>query len=367
MASSPSRLVGRSLADVMGWSSSRSSSVATRQRVSDAGPVAPTLEPPSLMPTLESSAPEPTLTKTPPTHEVRENLAREAVAQGAPEPTIAAPELPGDFWRQHFRLSAEPFSLTPDPDFLFLSSVHAEALAGLHFGVWERRGLSVMIGEVGTGKTTLVYSLLSRLDPEIETAYLSNTLLSFDEILENALSDFGVTCPSRRRLDLQTALNRFLRACADQGKTAALVVDEAQNLSDEVFEQLRLLLNFETYKSKLLQIVLVGQPELSARLSQPNLRQIGDRVAVWCQLDPLSKLEARAYIEHRLATATGSLELFTQSALNLLIRKARGIPRRINILAHNAMLFAYGQELQRVDRATVAQAVRELRGPWAAS
>ncbi len=270
-----------------------------------------------------------------------------------------------DIWQRHYNLSTEPFALTPDPEFLFPSAAHTEAMAGLKLGLWERRGLLVMVGEVGTGKTTLVYSLLSQLDPQIETSYLSNTLLSFEELLQNALQDFGVTTTSRNRLDLQTALNTFLRDCANRGKTAALVIDEAQNLTDEVFEQLRLLLNFETYKSKLLQILLAGQPELAAKLRQPNLRQIGDRVAVRCGLGPLSSTEARAYIEHRLTTAGGSLRLFTRPALGLLIRKARGIPRRINILAHNAMLFAYGREIDRVDRATMAQAVRELQGSLA--
>ncbi len=271
-----------------------------------------------------------------------------------------------DIWRRHFRLTVEPFALTPDPDFLFPSEAHTEALAGLKLGLWDRRGLLVLTGEVGTGKTTLVYSLLSQLDPQIETAYLSNTLLSFEELLESALHDFGVTATSRNRLDLQTALNTFLRECANRGKTAALVIDEAQNLTDEVFEQLRLLLNFETYKSKLLQILLAGQPELATKLKQPHLRQIGDRVAVRCDLGPLSSTDARAYIEHRLTTAGGSLDLFTRPALRLLIRKARGIPRRINVLAHNAMLFAYGRELGQVDRATVAQAVREHQGLLAA-
>lgn len=327
------RLAGRSLSEVLHWS---------RGPARDAEQDNPSLEPPAAPAVGTGSTPEPP-------------RPAEAAATPAPAP------VPGlDLWRQHFGLRGDPFSLTPDPEFLYPSTAHAEALAGLQLGLWERRGLTVMIGEVGTGKTTLVYSLLSRLDPQIETAYLSNTLLTFDEILESALDDFGVACPSRRRLDLQKALNGFLRQCAAQGKTAVLVIDEAQNLSDEVFERLRLLLNFETYKSKLLQVLLAGQPELAERLRQPNLRQIGDRVAIRCHLGPLSSAEAKRYIEHRLTTAGGSVDVFTRPALGLLIRKSRGIPRRINVLAHNAMLFAYGREIERVDWATVSQAAREL-------
>lgn len=265
-------------------------------------------------------------------------------------------------WRDQFQLTGDPFTLTPDPAFLYQSDGHAEALAGLKLGIWERRGLMVMIGEVGTGKTTLVYSLLSNLDPDIETAYLSNTLLSFEEILASALRDFGVPCASRQRIELIEALNGFLRRCALAGKTAVLVIDEAQNLSDEVFEGLRLLLNFETYKSKLLQIVLVGQPELASRLRSPGLRQVRDRIAVRCHLNPLSRREAMGYIEHRLEMVGGTSGLFTRPALGLLVRKSRGIPRRINVLCHNAMLFAYGRDRLRVDRGLASQAIRDIEG-----
>lgn len=266
-----------------------------------------------------------------------------------------------EIWNATFGLRADPFSLTPDPAYFYRSPQHAEALAGLKLGLWERRGLLVMIGEVGTGKTTLAYSLLSDLELRIETAYVANTLLAYDEILELALDDFGVDLEGTRRLDLLAALNRFLTRCALAGRCAALVLDEAHNLPDEIFEQIRLLLNFETYERKLLQIVLIGQPELGARLRTPRLRQIGDRAAVYCRLEPFDRRQARAYLAHRLAVAGGSTELFTRPALRLLIRKSRGVPRRLNVLAHNAMLFAYGRELRRVDWRAVTAAVRERR------
>ena len=265
------------------------------------------------------------------------------------------------YWR-HFDLKAEPFSLTPDPAFLYLSAVHAEAYAALTVGLRERRGLIAMIGEVGTGKTTLVYSLLSGLGPEIHTAYISNARLSFDGILRTALRDFGVVCESVHLSDLLDAFNRFLLRCAEDGTTAALVIDEAQNLSQETFEDLRLLTNFETYKHKLLQIVLVGQPELDAKLRDPALRQVTDRIAVRCHVNPLKPEEVRRYIEHRLAAVGGSSQTFTEGALRVLVRHSRGIPRSINVLGHNAMLFAYGSKHPRVTRDDVLTAIREREG-----
>ncbi len=298
------------------------------------------------------------------------DLLDPAVAKG-PDPssptqspsTVTAPHPAAlAIWREQFHLTGDPFSLTPDPSFLFLSDGHAEALAGLKLGIWERRGLMVMIGEVGTGKTTLIYSLLAHLDPEIETAYLSNTLLSFEEILYGALLDFGIECKSQRRLDLIETLNAFLRRSAEAGKTVVLVIDEAQNLSDEVFEGLRLLLNFETYKSKLLQIILVGQPELATRLRGRGLRQVRDRIAVRCHLNPLTRREAKDYIDHRLELVGGSSHLFTGPALGVLVRRSKGIPRRINILCHNAMLFAYGRDLTRINWSTARQAFKDMDG-----
>jgi type II secretory pathway predicted ATPase ExeA len=265
------------------------------------------------------------------------------------------------YWR-HFNLTAEPFSLTPDPSFLYLSPVHAEAYAALMMGLRERRGLTTMIGEVGTGKTTLVYSVLSGLGPEIHTAYVSNARLSFDGILRVALRDFGVPCDSAHSTELTDAFNAFLLDCANKGTTAALVIDEAQNLSPETFEDLRLLTNFETYTHKLLQIVLVGQPELDTKLRDPALRQVAERIAVRCLVNPLSRREARAYLEHRLAAVNGSIDIFTRPALQLLVARSRGIPRSLNILAHNAMLFAYGEATERVSRRFVAAAVREKEG-----
>jgi general secretion pathway protein A len=265
-------------------------------------------------------------------------------------------------YAEHFGLRTEAFALTPDPAFLYRSPDHAEALAALKIGLEGRRGLMLMIGEVGMGKTTLLYSLLSELGAEIHTAYISNTRLSFDEILRQALADFGVPCASRDRIDLLNALNGFLHQCAAAGETAALIVDEAQNLDEEAFENLRLLSNYETYTEKLLQIVLVGQPELDVKLSRPSLRQVTERVAVRCHINPLGQEEAVRYLEHRLHCVGGSTAIFTPAALRLAVKAAKGIPRRLNIICHNALLFAFGHGLTTVSFAEVNAAVQEKRG-----
>lgn len=262
----------------------------------------------------------------------------------------------------HFGLRSEPFSLTPDPAFFYLSPDHNEALAGLKIGLENRRGLMLMIAEVGMGKTTLLYSMLDQLDPQIHTAYLSNTRLSFDELLRQALTDLGTPCASRDRVDLLNALNTFLHERASAGETAALIIDEAQNLDEGTFEDLRLLSNYETYTDKLLQIVLVGQPELDVKLARPSLRQVTERVAVRCHINPLSRAESVRYLEHRLRVAGGAIELFTPAALEFIVWKARGIPRRLNILCHSAMLFAYGRGSRRVLFREARAAIREKHG-----
>ena len=264
-------------------------------------------------------------------------------------------------WQRHFGLRCDPFALTPDPQFLFLSDAHREALAGLKLSLLEKRGLTILTGEVGTGKTTILYSLLGGLGSEVETAYLHNTTLSFDELLEEALRDLGIPIAGRGRLAMLRDLNDFLDRAGRQGKTVALAVDESQNLTDEAFEGLRLLLNYETYTSKLLQIVLVGQPELSDRLRSPSLRQIADRVAIRCHLRALSVDESRQYLEHRLKTSGATEPVFSKRAMSLIVRRSAGIPRRMNVLGHNSMLFAYGNGSRRVEREQVKEALRELR------
>jgi type II secretory pathway predicted ATPase ExeA len=268
-------------------------------------------------------------------------------------------------YEAHFGLTADPFSLSPDPAFLYPSPAHAEALAGLRLALESRRGLTTLIGEVGTGKTTLLYALLRDAEPTVQAAYLANTKLGFVELLRQALADWGVPPVRGGRLALLEALHGFLRRCDADGRIAALVIDEAQNLDADTFEHLRLLTNFETYSAKLLQIVLVGQPELAAALRRPELRQIDQRIAYRCRLGRLTVGEARRYLDHRVRCAGGAPRLLSPAARALLIGAARGVPRRLNVLAHTALLFACGRGVAQVagrDAWAALRAARRDRG-----
>jgi len=261
---------------------------------------------------------------------------------------------------RHFGLASQPFALTPDPARLYASHCHSEALAALQVGLLERRGFIVMIGEVGTGKTTLLYRLLTDLGPDVHTAFVANTMRSYESILRSILEDLRVDYDDADEHSLLTSLNAFLLGCYEKGQVVAVVIDEAQDLSDEAFEQLRLLSNFETYDQKLLQVILVGQPELDEKLSRPGLRQVAERVAVRCNLGRLDKRASRAYIEHRLQTGGGSAELFTPAALRLAVRRSDGIPRRMNIACHNALLLAFARDVPRVDLPVMRAALSDL-------
>lgn len=273
-------------------------------------------------------------------------------------------------YAQHFNLTSEPFPLTPDPANLYLGKQHREALAALKYGLVERRAFVTLVGEVGTGKTSVVYALLRDPGPNVHTAYLAYPTQSFEDILASLVQDLGVATPARTKRELLAALNEHLARRAKEGGTTALVIDEAQDLSDQALEELRLLSNFETYSEKLVQIVLVGQPELRERLASPRLRQLRERIAVRAILAPLSRSEMLAYIEHRLRGTGGSTDrLFTRAALRLIVRRSAGIPRRANILCHNALLFAYGRGIPRVTARVAREAIAEMgeRRPGAAT
>ena len=265
-------------------------------------------------------------------------------------------------YADYFQLAAEPFGLTPDPAFLYLSPEHREALAAVQYGLLDGRGFITLVGEVGTGKTTLLYSLLGQLNPSVSAAYVAYTTQSFEDLLAGVLRDFGIES-GRSKQELLAAFNGHLMRQADEGRTVALIVDEAQNLSDQTFEELRLLSNFETYTRKLLQIVLVGQPELQERLRRPQLRQVHERISVRAFINPLPRIEMERYIEHRLQRVSGSAErLFTPMARRLIVWRAAGIPRRANILCHNALLFAYGRGLPVVTPGIAREAIAEMDG-----
>ncbi|MDP1901364.1 MAG: AAA family ATPase [Rubrivivax sp.] len=264
-----------------------------------------------------------------------------------------------------FGLSKEPFSIAPDPRFLFMSEQHREALAHLLYGLGGGGGFVLLTGEIGAGKTTVCRCFLEQVPERCTVAYVFNPKLTATELLQTVCGEFGITAPAdpgsvKAHVD---ALNAFLLAAHAQGRQAILVIDEAQALSADVLEQLRLLTNLETAERKLLQIVLIGQPELRDMLARPGLEQLAQRVIARYHLGALSPAETRQYIRHRLAVAGPNAPLpFDGAALARIHRLSGGVPRRINLLADRALLGAYAQARALVDRRTVDQAAREVFG-----
>jgi general secretion pathway protein A len=260
-----------------------------------------------------------------------------------------------------YGLVGKPFEATPDPKFLYLAPGHREALAQLTYGLQQRKGFILLTGEVGTGKTTLVNALLKRLDAKTAVAFVFNTTLPFDQILECILEDFGIPRPGESPAQRLLALGAFLSERCRAGLTTVLIVDEAQNLAPETLEQIRLLSNCETPTEKLLQIVLVGQPEIRAKLEVPELRQLKQRIALRCQIPPLTAKETRDYIRTRLRIAGAvDLGLFTERALGRIAGYARGIPRVVNIVCDHCLLIGYADQQRRIDRSTVDEAIAYL-------
>ncbi len=264
-----------------------------------------------------------------------------------------------------FGLNEKPFAITPDPRYLFLSERHAEALAHLLYGVTESGGFIQLTGEVGTGKTTVVRSLLEQLPPDTEVALVLNPRLSPHEFLLAICEELRIPLTLEDRGSAKAIidnLNRHLLKAHSDGRRVVLIVDEAQNLSPDVLEQIRLLTNLETAKQKLLQIILIGQPELRQLLARTDLRQLAQRITGRYHLEPLDQKETRAYIRHRLRVAGGGGETFTAAATNVIHHRARGVPRLINVICDRALLGAYAREQLRVNRATASRAAREVAG-----
>jgi general secretion pathway protein A len=260
-----------------------------------------------------------------------------------------------------YGLKEKPFNATPDPKFLFLTPAHREALAQLLYGVQMRKGFIVLTGEVGTGKTTLLQTLLHRLDGNTKVAFLFNSALPFDGLLEYALEDFGVAQKAGTAAQRLFALNTFLIERWRSGQTTVLILDEAQNLEPPILEQVRLLSNFETPKEKLLQILLVGQPELEVKLALPELRQLRQRIGLRCRIPPLTADQIPDYIRSRLRIAGArDLALFTDSAIGRIAEYAGGIPRLINLVCDHCLLFGYAEQKGKIDRNIVGQAIEYL-------
>lgn len=260
-----------------------------------------------------------------------------------------------------YGLKEKPFNATPDPRFLYHSPGHREALAQLLYGVQERKGFILLTGEVGTGKTTLLQALLRQLNGNTEVAFLFNSKLPFDGILEYMLEDFGIARAGASHAQRLFALNNFLVERCYAGQNTVLILDESQNLEPQTLEQVRLLSNFETPGEKLLQILLVGQPELKARLQLPELRQLKQRIGLRCHIPALTPEETRGYIRHRLQIAGAhDAGLFTDRAISRLTRYAGGIPRIVNILCDHCLLFGYADQKRQIDRNIVEQAIEYL-------
>jgi len=260
-----------------------------------------------------------------------------------------------------YGLREKPFSLTPNPAFLYLSDSHREALAHLVYGLEQGEGFIVLAGEVGTGKTTLCRSLLERIEADTEIAILFNPSNNDIELLQSISEEFGLVAERRSRRQLLAALNEFLLDCHGRQRRVVLIVDEAQNLSTGTLEQIRLLSNLETASSKLIQIVLLGQPELETKLDSDSLRQLRQRVTVRWSLRSFSPQETAAYVAHRLYVAAGAdREIFTPGALREVHRLTDGVPRLINVLCDRSLLLGYAEGAHRIGRPWVRRAAREV-------
>jgi general secretion pathway protein A len=275
-----------------------------------------------------------------------------------------------------FGLNEKPFAITPDPRYLFLSERHAEALAHLLYGITEAGGFVQLTGEVGTGKTTIVRSLLAQTPKNAEIALILNPKMTAPEFLLTICEELGIGVPDSALgslKDLVDILSHYLLRAHARGRRVVLVVDEAQNLSPEVLEQVRLLTNLETNTQKLLQIILIGQPELRELLGRNELRQLAQRVTGRYHLSPLSREETIAYVRHRLRVAGSTTDIFSPQALSEVFHLSQGVPRVINVICDRALLGAYSQDRHRVTGALLRHAASEVFGrrftpqwlPWA--
>jgi putative secretion ATPase (PEP-CTERM system associated) len=266
-------------------------------------------------------------------------------------------------YERFYNLRERPFSLTPDPDCLYLSRVHREGLSYLRYGIEGRASFVVITGEIGSGKTTLLQTVLRGLDRQTSVSRLVNTMLDARELIEAVMLDFGLEpAPGRSKPALLHDLARFLVDQRIAGRLALLVVDEAQNLSMAALEEIRMLSNLETEKSKLLQVVLIGQPNLRHLLARPELEQLRQRVTVSYHLMPIDADDAAAYINHRLRrVAIGAPLEFGRDVTDLVHEHSQGIPRKINVICDAVLLFGYGEDRRVIDVELTLQVLEELR------
>ncbi len=264
---------------------------------------------------------------------------------------------------EFYGLKLAPFDITPNPRFLFHSTKHREAFNHLHYGIRERKGFVQLTGEVGAGKTTLCRALLEKLDGNFSTALILNPVMSGDELMKAIATEFGLHVKGLDRLETMGIINDFLLKQALAGKESVLIVDEAQNLTEELLEQVRLISNLETDDRKLLQIVLMGQPELRDRLNSPRLKQLRQRITVRYHLNALTRTEVGQYIQHRLALAgSNGVPAFTGPAIWRVFGYSQGVPRLVNAICDKALLAGFVERSYRINYRMVGRAIRDLEG-----
>ena len=271
-------------------------------------------------------------------------------------------------YRQYFHLSEDPFNITPDPRFLYLTAQHREALNHLLYGIREHKGFLCLTGEVGAGKTTLCRAVLNELADRVHTALILNPMLTGTQLLSAIVAEFGIETECRDRLAYLNLLNRFLLDVNQAGEDAVLIIDEAQDIPDKTLELTRLLSNLETDSQKLLQIVLVGQPELGKKLAKPAFRQLAQRITIRYHLGNMTQDDTERYIRHRLRVASrrpgSAVESirFDGGAIREIFRFSGGTPRLVNAIGDKALLAGYVHGTTEIDERLVALAVDELKG-----
>jgi general secretion pathway protein A len=261
-------------------------------------------------------------------------------------------------------LSREPFQLTPDPEFIFLSTSHREALASIMYGVEQRKGFVAIIGEVGVGKTTILRSYLEEINKQqLKIIYIFNTDVSFNGLLKTICQELELSAKTDDSFEMVNNLHQWLIDEYKEGRNVVLIIDEAQNMPVETLENLRMLSNLETTTDKLIQIVLVGQPELEQKLNLKELRQLNQRVAIKTNIMPLNRRESMAYIRHRLTKAASKDNtIYSKRALEMIVKQAQGIPRIINILCSNALLTGYAYQQQKISSRIIKEVIADLKG-----
>ena len=264
-------------------------------------------------------------------------------------------------YNKFYGFSEDPFNLSPDPRFLFLAIGHFETLSSMISGIKERKGITMISGDVGTGKTTLIYTLLKDLSETIKTAFVFYTKISFPDLLKDILGDLGVSVSKENLTTLLVLFRRYLKERTVRDETVAIIIDEAQNLEFEVMENLFRLCSGESSDAKLVQILLVGQPELDAKLDSPKLQAFKDRFVIRNYLRPLNQKESEEYIDHRLkVVGSSSSKVFTPQAIDRISKFSNGIPRVINIVCDRALLTGYATSSQKIDEEIVKETIKEL-------